>query len=125
DQEKVCLFSLAYIQDLLQRIPQFPRTLFAVSSPCVRLGPKMHVCDMDKFHTTSFGVKTLPDERGRDSSLSRPLLSLLLYLLTPALVLQLTVIHCSRERNHVADVGHSCQIHHAALKTESESCMSR
>ena len=39
--------------------------------------------------------------------------------------LQLAVADGSWERNHIADITHSGQIHDAALKTEPKACMAR
>ena len=38
--------------------------------------------------------------------------------------LQFAVIYCSWERDYVTDIAHTCQVHHAALKSKSETCMS-
>ena len=35
--------------------------------------------------------------------------------------LQLAVIHCSWEWDHVTDVAHTSQVHHAALKAQTEA----
>ena len=37
--------------------------------------------------------------------------------------LQFTIIHCSRERNHISDIGHSREVHNQSLETESKPGM--